>query len=798
MNIHKVALAIPFAFISLSLFAQSYTGKIYRVQTTQKGISKEIPFPEVVVTDGKAIATTREDGSFVLETSSKPSYIAITTPDGYSTSKFYQEVSGDANTLQFVLNKVARKKSETAKFVILNEPFLSSDRGWVDGLKRYAFYYGASFVVCTGRYSAEGRSFLEKELGIPVYFAISDASSDKNGPCRYSFIQDGVHFVVFSTASDGGKRSVQWLKSMLTSVGRSYPTVLITASDEINHSREMLSVGGDTLSLNDFNIRAIVDGCSTRSISLFEYRGRLSTSTICTSPLTAGGVDHSPAGFRLVTVPPKGNITTEMILTNIPNVATIVSPNDTAWVEDNKIRFYANVSSSQSPVKRVRIGISKDTLEYRWSELNRATPWTWSGFYVMTPADTATQYSLRLEAVAESGEVVKSQKSIVVATRKDSLGRFKGIWGNLGGNAAHNASVDFQFSGRLSHQWTASPQGSTLFSSPMIADSVVVTTLTNDLAFRKSELAAFHVETGKSLWHFFPRGAIKNTFTLDDGNVFATDVLGNVYAIDVLTGIPTWETTLEDRSKGFYFTGGVISDSLYITGNTTSVAALSLSDGSVEWELQSDSLTNGCESTFTVGNGILLIQNGRGGLVGYSIRDGKAVWSTPNAVLSAVSLSSTFSEGCFHVVSGDKYFAISAGDGSILKKVDLPVAMSTKSVPLVYENLLIYSSISSGMVAFNLQTNQKSWSVDVGSALVNTHPNAHKNLHAVESSPVRIGDYVVFGASDGYLYVASIANGDIKQKINLGAPIFSTVAAVGGFLFVTDLSGNMSAFRLLK
>ena len=102
------------------------------------------------------------------------------------------------------------------------------------------------------------------------------------------------------------------------------------------------------------------------------------------------------------------------------------------------------------------------------------------------------------------------------------------------------------------------------------------------------------------------------------------------------------------------------------------------------------------------------------------------------------------------------------------------------------------------MVAFNLQTNQKSWSVDVGPALVNTHPNAHKNLHAVESSPVRIGDYVVFGASDGYLYVTSIANGDIKQKINLGAPIFSTVAAVGGFLFVTDLSGNISAFRLLK
>ena len=55
---------------------------------------------------------------------------------------------------------------------------------------------------------------------------------------------------------------------------------------------------------------------------------------------------------------------------------------------------------------------------------------------------------------------------------------------------------------------------------------------------------------------------------------------------------------------------------------------------------------------------------------------------------------------------------------------------------------------------------------------------------------------IVFGASDGYLYVTSIANGDIKQKINLGAPIFSTVAAVGGFLFVTDLSGNIFVVSL--
>ncbi|WP_320054380.1 PQQ-binding-like beta-propeller repeat protein [uncultured Acetobacteroides sp.] len=793
MNKYKVALAIPFTLASLALSAQTYTGKVFSVQTSKKGVSKEVPLSEVVVTDGVSVTSTRSDGTFELESlpKSRPSYIAITTPDEYSTAIFYQPVSGKAQPYQFQLNKIVEKKGHSAKFIMINDISQAQNERWLSSLKQQTFYFGVSFVVSTGK--SVGELDLEKELGLPVYHAAYGNSKDDGFPNNYSFIRGGVHFVVLSGPSDSMQHPIHWLKNMLVGVGRSYPTILITSSAIVKHNEESLSANGDTLSLNDFNVKAIVDG--GKNINLYDYTGKLTTSTICTAPLTSGGEDHSPAGFRLVSVTDKGIITTETILSNVPNSATIVSPGDTAYVEDNKIRFYANVSSSQSPIKRVRIGISRDTMAYKWSELNNVSPWTWSGFYVLTPADTASRYSVKLESFTESGQMMVAEKNISLVLRKDSTVLSKGLWGNLGGNAGHDANILIPFTGKLCHQWTASPQGATLFSSPMVVDSVVVTPLANDLAFNKSELTALHVKTGKSLWHFFPKGAVKNTFIIDGKNVVATDILGNVYAIDVNTGLPTWETSLGNY-KDYDYVGSSFADSLYFTGNTDRIAALRLSDGSVVWTLGADVIYNGCESTLTVGDGVLLAQNRKGGLLGIDIRTGKIAWSTSSIGFSSSSISSSFSNGVFHVVSGNKYYAIDSKNGVVTNTATLPSAISTKSIPLISDNLLIYGSVNNGLVAYDLQNSRQQWSVEVGAALVNTLPGVHEHQKTVETSPVRIGSYVVFGASDGYLYVANISNGAVEQKINLGAPVLSSIAVVGDMLFVTDLSGNLSAFKL--
>jgi outer membrane protein assembly factor BamB len=793
MDKYKVAFAIPFLLASLTLSAQTYTGKVYLVQSSKKGGTKELPVSEVVVTDGTSVTTTGADGTFVLESPSKPSYIAITTPDGYSTSNFCQPVKDNVQSYSFLLDKEAGNRKSATQFMIVNDLAQIPNEQWVAYLKQQAYYYDASFIVNTGK-GIDARALdLEKALGMPTYHVPYGNGNIDGLPENYSFVRGGVHYVVLAATSDKVRRPLLWLKDMLTSVGRTYPTILITSSDIIRYDDDkVLSANGDSLLLNDFNIKAVVDGGN--SINLYDYSGKLTASTICTAPLSSGGVDHSPAGFRLVSVTNKGIITTETILTNVPNIATIVSPGDTAYVEDNKIRFYANVNSAQSPIKSARVGFAKDTVGYKWCELNRVSPWTWSGFYVLTPADTASKYVVKLESFTEGGQMLAAEKNTHLVVRKDTKTPSEGLWGNLGGNAGHDANLRIPFSGKLSHQWTASSQGATLFSSPMVTDSVVVTSLANDLAFNKSELTAFHVKTGKSLWHFFPKGAVKNTFIADGRNIVATDVLGNVYAIDIHTGLPVWETPLGNK---YYYTGSVFADSLYFTGNANRISALKLVDGAVLWTLGSDLLSSSCESTLTIGDKILLVKNRKGGISGINISTGATVWSSIDLNLSSGSISSSFSNGVFHVLSGNKYFAIDSHSGSVVKSVILPATASAKSIPLVADNLLIYGSINDGLVAYDLQRSRQQWNVEVGTALVNTLPTLQEHLKTVEVSPVRIGGYVVFGASDGYLYVANVSSGEVVQKINLGAPILSSIAVVDDMLFVTDLSGNISAFQLL-
>lgn len=795
MNKYTIALAIPLFLASLALSAQTITGRVYYTQTSKKGVSKEMPIPEVMVTDGTSIVTTRSDGSFDLETSPKSTYIAITTPDGYTSSKFYQPISSDTQSYQFLLSQTGTAKSRVNHFIVVNDAIISPNATWISDIKQQAFYSNAAFVISTGKHSTENDAILEKELGIPVYRTFSSEIEFPSMPNYYSFIRGGIHFIALSAIPNNNQHPIKWLREALTTVGRSTPTILINNSAVKKNDSETVSANGDTLRLADFNIKSIIDG--SNNINLYDYRGKQITSTISTAPPTSGGVDHSPASFRLVSTNIKGEIATETALTNVPRVATIVSPGDTAFIEDGKIRFYANVYSSQSPTSRVRVGISKDSTSYKWCELNKVSAWTWSGFYVMPPTDSTAKYHIKLEAFAKNGQITTSEKAIAVATSSDSTYNAKQTGIKSEGNTVYKSFDNVPFSGNIAQQWTANPQGSIQFSSPVVIDTIVVIPSTNDLAFTKSKIVAFHTKTGKSIWHFFPKGTIKNTFTIDGANVMATDILGNVYAIDARTGTPIWQSSVNNEKQAPQLNKETHSDSLYLNVNPNRITALKSSNGAVAWSINQDSTHNASETTLTVGDGIILILNSDGGFVGINESTGKPVWSKTSEGFSCNNASMSYSNGLFHVVSGRKYLSINQKDGATEKVATLPTPISTKSAPLLSDNLLIFGSINNGLVAYDLNANQIAWRVDVGIALVNTLPNIQEHQKTVETSAVKIGRFIVFGASDGFLYVVDIANGAIKQKVNLGAPILSTPTIAGDTLYTTDISGNITAFMLL-
>lgn len=83
------------------------------------------------------------------------------------------------------------------------------------------------------------------------------------------------------------------------------------------------------------------------------------------------------------------------------------------------------------------------------------------------------------------------------------------------------------------------------------------------------------------------------------------------------------------------------------------------------------------------------------------------------------------------------------------------------------------------------------WKAETKPSLVYTAPYSSTPQAGVETSPVLSQGIVYIGASDGYLYAIDQATGIIKDKLNLGAPIFSTVAVSGNKMIVCDFAGNV-------
>lgn len=124
--------------------------------------------------------------------------------------------------------------------------------------------------------------------------------------------------------------------------------------------------------------------------------------------------------------------------------------------------------------------------------------------------------------------------------------------------------------------------------------------------------------------------------------------------------------------------------------------------------------------------------------------------------------------------------------------------MQVASTPLVTDKIIVTGTSAEGLVAWDRYSSKELWKVKPVTSLLYTAPYSKPPASTVETSPIAVGDMIVFGASDGYLYAIDSGNGRIRCKINLGAPVFSTACLAGDLLYVADFSGNISAFTWKK
>jgi FOG: WD40-like repeat len=188
----------------------------------------------------------------------------------------------------------------------------------------------------------------------------------------------------------------------------------------------------------------------------------------------------------------------------------------------------------------------------------------------------------------------------------------------------------------------------------------------------------------------------------------------------------------------------------------------------------------------TVDKGIAYAGIGTG-LSAYDLKTGQTIWTNKDWK-QREGATTTLTIAGNVLISGTQW------GGLYGQQKELSANLDVTSTPLVTEQEIVFGTADRGVFALDKSTLFNKWKAETSPSLVYTAPYSSTPQAGVETSPVASQGVVYIGASDGYLYAIDQATGIIKEKYNLGVPVFSTVAVSGNRMIVCDFAGNVYCF----
>ena len=177
---------------------------------------------------------------------------------------------------------------------------------------------------------------------------------------------------------------------------------------------------------------------------------------------------------------------------------------------------------------------------------------------------------------------------------------------------------------------------------------------------------------------------------------------------------------------------------------------------------------------------------------------GKLLWKRSNDGLRFRSSGVTVDGDEVYATGLDALFILSKADGAIIGQRKHNLDFKVMGSPLITESQFITGTSLNGVLSFNKETLEENWRFDIREALIFTssysNPNTSDHVGTVESSIVHIDDQLIFGASDGYLYILS-EQGELLAEKKIGAPVLADPVIYGPRLFVADFAGNIHCIK---
>lgn len=809
--------------VCLPLCAQ-FKGTVY-IDINQSGIidKDDKPLQGVMVTDGMNVVKTDKKGRFSLPGYEKTRFITVTTPAGYETRQFYLSTKENRKSYDFLLKESKRTQTKEHSFIQITDTEVTGGLGrWVTDLKYYIGNEKPAFLIHTGDICYESglqmhaKVVNSQTMDCPVYYCIGNHDLVKGnygeelyeslfGPTWYSFDVGNMHYVV-TPMSHGDNPTdytltdvYNWLKNDLAMM-REEQSLIIFNHDLFTPSDDFVYKADDqhSIDLRKHRIKAELYG----HMHYNYVRNQNGIYTICTGTLDKGGIDHSPSSFREIKVNANNEIETQLRYTFIEPKVTIVSPMNHQkatmhTAPDGQLPVSVNTYHSQAKTLQVSYSVSypEDNQVIAKGELNPLTDWNWTGNIQLPTSANGKNLKLTVTTLFNDGK--KATDSSLFFYQKE----FKPTlmagenWNTLLQNAAHTGGINTsEIKLPLQLQWVANAGSNIFMTSPLIAEQKVFVATTDDNVSLNTYICAFDFNTGKPLWKYRTENSVKNTIAYENGIVVAQDVSCNLYALNAKSGELLWKQAINLNSYPYLPEGLTTDNGIVYAGIGAGLSAYDLKTGRTIWTNKDWTQREGATTTLTVAGDVLVSGTQWGGLYGNDIHTGKQLWELTDNGLRNRGASPVYKEGKLWIISANSFFTIEPQTGKILQQKELSANLDVTSTPLVTEQEIIFGTADRGVMAMDKSTLFIKWKAETYPSLLYTAPYSTTPQSGVETSPVASQGVVYIGASDGYLYALDLSTGIIKDKYNLGAPVFSTVAVSGNSLIVCDFAGNIYCF----
>ena len=811
----------------------------------------------VVVSDGFGVCKSDADGRFSFVPVERARFVFMSTPDGYEqVGSFFYRIDGKgvdgkggigsvdgADELVFkVVKSVARDAESPAvrsEFLHLGDTEARIHKDWVDVLKEYVVYNRPAFVLFNGDICYENglrfhaRELTSGNLGVRAVYTLGNHDlvdgaygeelyEELFGPVWYSFNSGGVHFVNIPVLQGDRKPSYSaddvysWLKKDLDAIPAGMPVILmdhhfVGYGDDFHLKGEKVSVN-----LLDYNLKAYL--YAHYHINLLERSPRTGVTTIATMSPNKGGIDHTPSSFRLIKFDRNGNLDSEIRYASLKgHIAATIFPSNIFGKRASANSSYELIAS----VYDTRTDVAEVTARFNGADyhLQKVSEWTWRA---TLPGGGMAGGKGALGKISGESALGLAGGAVVTAKFGNEM-VVKGVARVPADIGEFTPRKEDAF--RPAIKWVTSLGSHTFMTSPLVVGDLVVSATFDDNGKGGSAIHAMRKSDGSVVWRVPLLNSVKNNMALWEGTLLACDVVGNLYAIEALSGRVLWSKSLREKELHPVYTQGVtVHNGIVYAGHGHYLTALKVSNGEVLWKNTAwrGGVCTVASPVVEPESGVLLTAAYWTGRFAHNAVTGELLWEKRDDDTRIADNSPVFFKGRFFYASPGHIMEVDPLSGKELVKHAINYTINNNSRPVVTDKLFIVGTTDKGVAAFDRENGYKElWNFKTNPALIYTAPYTKDFQMTVESgafldrvarsgkslrdggergvapgSGVEYEEVIYFGANDGYLYSVNARNGVFRWRINLAAPVLGNIVVSEGILYASDFAGNVWAISV--